>query len=371
MRKFLLTVIALSTLAACSDEQGKQAQPADLEAGRLMASEHCSACHGSDGRGLESDIPDLAGQPVEYLISALQAYKDGRRKHAALQDMVSGMTEAEVRNLAAYFSSLRAADPGIAQTPSPESDPYLESAAIASVCTDCHGDGGYSNTPGTPSLAGQQPAYLIASTLDYVSGSRGHEEKEAMLQGLQQIDIEKLSFYFASQLPPVRVSAPFGDPTRGEPLSAACGECHGARGVSREPLVPSLAGQEPYYLAEAIRAYRDHDRDHEVMMTDRTDADIEDIAAFYSVQSAKAAVDRASEVEELAAKCDRCHASTTGTLTLAVPSLVGQNQQYLVRAMKAYRDDSRGSSTMHKMSASYSDEMIERLAAYYSSGAVQ
>jgi len=333
-----------------------------------LATEHCSGCHGADGAGLASDIPDLAAQPAEYLGNALHAYKDGRRHHAALQDMVSGMTEAEIQNLAAFYSSLPAADTDTGRASLQEGESsYEEGASIAAICTDCHGEHGFSQTPGTPSLAGQQPAYLIASTLDYLGGNRGHEEKEAMLQGLGQIDIEKMSFYFASQSPPVRDPAPFGDPAQGQPLSAACGECHGANGVSHDPLVPSLAGQEPYYLVEAIKAYRDHDREHEQMMTDRTDEDIEDIAAYYAVQSAEAAVNRASEAAELAAKCDRCHAPATATLAMAVPSLRGQNEQYLVNAMKAYRDEDRGSSMMHKMSASYSDEMIEALAAYYAS----
>ena len=45
----------------------------------------------------------------------------------------------------------------------------------------------------------------------------------------------------------------------GEPLTAICGSCHGARGVSLDPLVPSLAGQEPVYLVNSIRAYRDEE----------------------------------------------------------------------------------------------------------------
>ncbi|HKJ17344.1 MAG TPA: c-type cytochrome [Xanthomonadales bacterium] len=372
MRKFLLMVPALLALAACSDEQTSQVPAGDIETGKTMAAEHCSGCHGLDGRGLATDIPDLAGQKTEYLADALTAYKDGRRHHAALRDLVSEMDETTIASLALYYSSLPPLEAGTSQvTQSVTGSSYHEGKAIAEICTDCHGDNGYSETPGTPSLAGQQPAYLIVSTLEYVNGSRGHAEKEAMLQGLQQVDIEKMSFYFAAQSPPVRGQAPFGDPARGEPLSAACGECHGARGISHEPLVPSLAGQEPNYLADAIRAYRDHGRDHDVMMTDRTDAEIEDIAAFYAVQSAEPAVSRLAEVEKLAAKCDRCHASTTGTLSIAVPSLRGQNQEYLVNAMKAYRDENRGSSMMHKMSASYSDETIEALAAYYSSDSGQ
>jgi cytochrome c553 len=366
MRIFLMGIIVISTLAACSEEQEPQAQAPDIEAGRAMAAEQCSGCHGLDGRGQESDIPDLAAQPADYLADALHAYQDGRRHHAALRDLASDMSEANIRNIAAYYASLPPVEAVSDLEPQPPGgSSYHDGAAIAAICTDCHGERGYSQTPGVPSLAGQQPAYLIVSTLEYVTGNRGHAEKEKMLQGLQQIDIEKMSLYFASQSPPVREAPPFGDPARGEPLSAACGECHGARGVSHEPLVPSLAGQEPTYLVDAITAYRDEERHHEVMMTDSSDAEIEDIAAFYAVQGGEAAADDSLAVQELAAKCDRCHAPTTGTFSMAVPTLYGQNREYLVKAMKAYRDDARGSAMMHKMSAAYNDQMIEGIANYY------
>ncbi|MGD8385223.1 MAG: hypothetical protein PVF89_07435, partial [Lysobacterales bacterium] len=79
----------------------------------------------------------------------------------------------------------------------------------------------------------------------------------------------------------------------------------------------------------------------------------------------QAAVNPKSSVQELAAKCDRCHGPAVGERTLVVPSLRGQNRDYLIRVMKEYRDADRGSSMMHKMSAGYSDEMIEAIADYY------
>ena len=70
---------------------------------------------------------------------------------------------------------------------------------------------------------------------------------------------------------------------------------------------------------------------------------------------------------ELAATCERCHGPSVGTSKMAVPSLKGQNRDYLVRVMKAYRGDDRENTMMHKMSANYSDEEIEAIATYYAS----
>ena len=107
-----------------------------------------------------------------------------------------------------------------------------------------------------------------------------------MLQNLNDVDIEKMAMYFASQAPEPRDPPPFGDVAAGEPLTAVCGSGHGARGVSQDPMIPNLAGQEPNYLVSAIKAYRSDERSHEDMVTDKSDAEIESIAAFYSVQAA-------------------------------------------------------------------------------------
>ena len=131
-------------------------------------------------------------------------------------------------------------------------------------------------------------------------------------------------------------------------------------------MIPSLASQEPGYLVSAIKAYRDHEREHKDMIADRSDQDIDSIAAFYAIQAAEAAGEQQGTEQELSATCDRCHGSSVGEKTMVVPSLNGQSRGYLIAAMKKYRDNDRVSSMMHKMSFSYTDEMIEAIAAYYS-----
>lgn len=266
--------------------------------------------------------------------------------------------------LAAYAET---PEPAAAPAYQPGDSSYYEGRQTAAVCTECHGENGYSQEPGVPSLAGQQPAYMIIATGEYSNGSRPHAAQEGMLKALAQVDVEKMAMYFAAQVPPVRQPPSFGDVERGETLSADCGECHGPQGSSRDPLVPSLAGQEPVFLVNAIKSYRDHLRKHEVMAVGMSDSDIEDVAAYYSVKQLHAAIDKNPAVQELVTKCDRCHGPALSNSRMVVPGLSGQSKEYLVRVMKAYRDYDRGSSLMHKMSADYSDETIEALASYYSS----
>ncbi len=365
MKNILFGVLTFALLTACSKEPEPTGLVFDLAAGEAIAKADCAECHAMDGRGATSEIPNLTAQPAEYLVEAMYAYRDGGRLHAALQDMTQGMSEADIANIAGYYASQPPLDPMFNQQN--EEASYTVGSTIGSLCEECHGEKGVSTTQGVPSLAGQQPAYLIVATLEYQNGKRGHADKTEMLVGLEQADIEKMAMYFAAQSAPIREAPPFGNPVTGKTDSAGCGKCHGANGISHDPLVPSLAGQEPIYLVNAIRAYRNHDRSSDDEMPARTDEQIENLAAYYSTQQSEASVEGALSGKQLAAKCDRCHNPASGQRKLNMPVLRGQSHDYLVKALKEYRREDRDNSMMHKMSTRYSDEMIEALAAYYAS----
>ena len=365
MKKILFGVVALMLLAACSKEPEPSTLSVDLVAGKAIAKAECAECHGMDGRGKSTEIPYLASQSTQYLVEAMHAYRDGGRLHAGLQDLTSGMSEADIVNISGYYANLPPpttnGDQPMART---NEITYIEGAAVAAICEDCHGKKGISTEEGVPSLAGQQPGYLIISTQEYIIGNRGHEGQK-MLEGLEQVDIEKMAMYFASQSAPLREKPVFGDPLAGESISENCRDCHGVRGISDNPMVPNLAGQEPVYLVNAIRAYRNHDRSNDAGMPQIGETQIENLAAYYSIQKTEPSVEDELSGKEMAAKCDRCHNPSSRKRKLNVPSLKGQSHDYLVKAMKEYRREDRDNSMMHKMSARYSDEMIEVLATYY------
>jgi cytochrome c553 len=364
MKKSLAGIVMALLVAACGEDRSSEVVIVDTDAGRTIAEDNCSGCHGLDGHGKTAEIPNLAAQPAQYLVEAMYAYRGGnRRHHAALQELITGFSEADILNIAGYFAGL----PSTASEPLAEESQsaYREGAEVAAKCTVCHGDRGISNEPGVPSLAGQQPAYLMVATQEYASGERGHVEKVEMLQGLGQVDIEKMAMYFAAQAPGLREPPPFGDIQAGQPLTAVCGSCHGINGVSPDPLVPNLAGQEPTYLINAIKAYRSHERSHEDMVANKSDEEIQNIAAFYSVQAVEPVVEENDRLNQVIAKCERCHGPVVGESSMVVPTINGQQQEYLFRVMKQYRDEDRGSSMMHKMSSGYSDELLLEIATFY------
>ncbi|HET8848317.1 MAG TPA: c-type cytochrome [Marinobacter sp.] len=82
----------------------------DAAAGKAKAAV-CAACHGQNGISQIPTYPNLAGQKEQYLVSALNAYKNGQRQGGQatiMQGQASGLSEADIANLAAYFSSLPA-----------------------------------------------------------------------------------------------------------------------------------------------------------------------------------------------------------------------------------------------------------------------
>ena len=66
----------------------------------------CAACHGQNGISVSPPWPTLAGQHEEYLVHALNQYRDGSRKDPVMSPMAAPLTDEDVKLLAMYFSSL-------------------------------------------------------------------------------------------------------------------------------------------------------------------------------------------------------------------------------------------------------------------------
>jgi cytochrome c553 len=373
--RVLLGLVLCAALIGCSNKEeaasksaGVSPASADLSAGKAVAERECKGCHGMDGKGIAPGIPTLAAQRYRYLVEAMEEYRQGKRIHVVLTKIAEGLTEKEEHDVLAYFASL----PPVARAegkPAHVFSPYDEGKTLTAECAQCHGADGNSAKPGIPTLAGQQPGYLVTAMQEYLNSERARSPMHPMLHSLNRVQMESVALYFASQTPAERGNPPFGDPKAGEPLSAVCGGCHGPSGVSADTATPRLAGQDPTYLVDAIKAYRTT-RKRETMrvyVNQLSDKQIEDIAAFYSIQKSRPAENGQDLVQELTNKCNRCHGpDVPENASVAFPKINGQDRDYLIMALRAYRDNRRQSSMMHTMSLPYGDAIIESLADYYS-----
>ncbi len=81
------------------------------------------------------------------------------------------------------------------------------------------------------------------------------------------------------------VSMAGGDAAAGKAKSTVCASCHGANGVSANPMWPNLAGQKEAYLVKQMKAFRDGARNDPMMSPmakPLSDADINNLAAYYA-----------------------------------------------------------------------------------------
>ncbi|HUS56110.1 MAG TPA: cytochrome P460 family protein [Thermohalobaculum sp.] len=87
------------------------ANAADAIRGATLA-ENCAACHGPAGVSVSSDIPNLAAQKEDYVTTQLKAFRAGKRTNTLMNAIVSDITDEDIADLAAHFSSLPGAEPG-------------------------------------------------------------------------------------------------------------------------------------------------------------------------------------------------------------------------------------------------------------------
>lgn len=102
-------VMAAGLLAFISAGSGA-ALAGDVAAGEKRSAV-CAACHGKDGMARIPGYPHLAGQDEAYLVSAMKAYKNKQRSGGMatiMQAQSTGLSDADIKNLAAFYASLPA-----------------------------------------------------------------------------------------------------------------------------------------------------------------------------------------------------------------------------------------------------------------------
>jgi len=78
----------------------------DPAAGREKAAA-CRTCHGIDGLARMPIAPHLAGESEIYLQTQLRAFRSGKRRHEMMSVVASGLSDADIADLAAWYASIR------------------------------------------------------------------------------------------------------------------------------------------------------------------------------------------------------------------------------------------------------------------------
>lgn len=106
-RKLVLGTLLSAVCTALPAAAG--AQEGDPKAGQVKAIP-CMGCHGIPGYFNvypTYHVPKVGGQQPQYLIDALKAYKKGDRSHKTMQAQAASLSDQDMADIAAYFSSAK------------------------------------------------------------------------------------------------------------------------------------------------------------------------------------------------------------------------------------------------------------------------
>jgi cytochrome c553 len=182
-------------VAAAFALAGGAASAADLEAGKRKAA-LCEACHGPEGNSVIPVNPSIAGQPLQFISNSLFFFREGNRKDPQMTPIASTLSNADMNDVAAYFSSLKMAPPR--HKSSPENAAAGPGLAQKFMCTQCHGPA-LVGLQHIPRIAGQQFDYLKTQLLGFKAQKRADIDGNmtSAAQALSEKDIDVLADYIA------------------------------------------------------------------------------------------------------------------------------------------------------------------------------
>ena len=198
MKKFVISM--LSAVFSLVSTQPLLAQ-GDPAAGQVKSA-LCATCHGAEGNSEISINPKLAGQNFNYIVKQLKDYKSGNRVNATMAAMVAALTDQDILDISAWYSSQQVTLQG-ANLESLELGESIYRAGIkdlsVAACAACHSPTGGGNGPaGFPSLSGQHPDYTLMQLKAFRSGERQNDSSAMMRSVVKRLtddELEALSSY--------------------------------------------------------------------------------------------------------------------------------------------------------------------------------
>ena len=140
----------------------------------------CAACHGADGNSVVPNWPKLAGQHAGYLERQLGLIKGGSRSVPEMTGFVMSLSDQDMADIAAYFSS-QTVSAGLTDETLRSAGEAIYRAGNAATavpaCMSCHGPAGEGNPlSGYPALNGQHSVYTEKMLKGFRSGQQWGED---------------------------------------------------------------------------------------------------------------------------------------------------------------------------------------------------
>lgn len=159
-----ITAVALAALFAANPVWSAGG---DATAGQTKAAV-CAACHTVDGNSIDPQYPKIAGQHAEYIAQQLTLFKSGKRMNPIMLGMTAALSEQDMLDLGAYFSSQKI-KPNIADEALVPTAQHIYQTGDAKrgipACMSCHGPAGRGNPLSRYPAIGSQHAQYTADLL--------------------------------------------------------------------------------------------------------------------------------------------------------------------------------------------------------------
>jgi cytochrome c553 len=184
----------------------------------------CVSCHGAGGNAALPNIPNIAQQPKQFLVSALYQFREGKRKNDMMAPVTAGLSNADLNELAAYFSSQKLTPPK--STLTPEQLAVGVELTQKNNCIACHAKD-LSGQQHIPRLAGQRQEYVKAQLTSFHNSTRFDMDgvMTSAAQALTDKDIEALAIYVAGLAPAATTATgPSGAAPVKPPVTAPAGK---------------------------------------------------------------------------------------------------------------------------------------------------
>jgi len=160
---------------------------------------NCTMCHGAQGMSA-SNAPNLAGQYPEVVIKQMLDYKAGHRSSTIMEALARALSEADIRDIAAYYAYLPKAR--TAPTTYDENLPALvrvgDPLRNIAPCISCHG--GVDQKIGTPWIEGMPKEYLVAQLRAFKAGTRRNDaqaQMRNMVRAMTDQEIDDVATFYA------------------------------------------------------------------------------------------------------------------------------------------------------------------------------
>jgi cytochrome c553 len=201
------SVTAVTLLSVISTAQAQEIK-GDAAAGKTKNA-MCIGCHGIAGYQASFPeiykVPKISGQGAKYIVSALNAYKKGERKHPTMRGIAESLSDQDMADLAAYYS-VHGVVEGATLPAKPSHEP---SAAVAlllkkAACISCHGENfAKPISPDYPKIAGQHSDYLYVALKAYKTEGnpnigRSNGVMAGMVKQFSNAELKEIAKYVGS-----------------------------------------------------------------------------------------------------------------------------------------------------------------------------